>query len=116
MKCIVCGNYAGYQKNVCENCSNNKKLVCKDCAQSKFESQFYKYKKTNKLYKMCKDCFNKKVLCNVCNTPINKTYLKKHIEKCKQKIGSGILQNKNKNENENNSKKDTEENLFKKKD
>ena len=47
-------------------------------------------KKTNKNYSVCKDCFNKKVFCQVYNTPINKTYLKKHIEKCKQKLGSGI--------------------------
>ena len=47
-------------------------------------------KKTNKNYKMCKDCFNKKVMCSVCNQMINKTYLKKHIEKYKIKFGSGM--------------------------
>ena len=90
MKCIVCGNQAGYLKKVCENCLDKKKIKCKDCGIEKFDTQFYVYKKTNKPYSVCKDCFNKKVLCNVCNTPINKTYLKKHFEKCKIKNGSGI--------------------------
>ena len=77
-------------------------------------------KKTNKLYKLCKDCFNKKVLCGVCNTPINKTYLKRHIKVCKIKFGSGIKNNiENNNSNENTKlkcidlKKDSDENLFK---
>ena len=67
MKCIVCGNYASYQQNVCENCLLKTKLVCKDCKKEKFESQFYKYKKTNKPYGVCKDCFNKKycVMCAI---------------------------------------------------
>ena len=95
MICIVCGNQAGYQKNVCENCLlKTKKMKCKDCTQSKFENQFYVYKKTNKPYGVCKDCFNKKVLCDVCNQQINKTYLKKHIQKCKIKFGSGTKKRK----------------------
>ena len=105
MICIVCGNQAGYQKNVCENCLlKTKKMKCKDCTQSKFENQFYVYKKTNKPYGVCKDCFNKKVMCENCHQMINKTYLNKHIKVCKIKFGSGI-------QNKENSKPDFNNNL-----
>ena len=99
MICIVCGNLAGYQKNVCENCLlKTKKMKCKDCASEKLDIHFYVYKKTNKPYAVCKDCFNKKVMCENCHQMINKTYLKKHIEKCKLKFGSGTKNLENEND------------------
>ena len=83
MICIICSKQAGYKKNVCDDCLKVSKIKCKDCGiESKFESEFYTYSKTNKKYKVCKDCFNKKIECEGCNKMINKTYIKRHIKKC----------------------------------
>ena len=41
---------------------------------------FYSYKK-GKMYKVCKECFNKKVRCEFCNKQLNKSYLRSHIKK-----------------------------------
>ena len=93
MKCLVCGNLV-YKKNLCDNCLlKTKKIKCKDCGEEKLDIYFYTYKKTNRPYAVCKDCFNKKIECNVCHLMINKTYLKKHLEKCKIKFGSGMQKN-----------------------
>ena len=84
MKCSICGelseNLIGIESALlCSDC-NNKKL-CKECNISKSKEDFYKYKNGSMHYK-CKDCFNKKVICECCNREFNRTYLSKHIERC----------------------------------
>ena len=41
---------------------------------------FYSYK-IGKMYSTCRECFNKKVWCEICNNELNKSYLRSHIEK-----------------------------------
>ena len=33
------------------------------------------------MYKLCKECFNKKVRCEFCNKELNKSYLRSHVKK-----------------------------------
>ena len=51
---------------------------CIKCHQSKTAENFYTYKNTNKKYSQCKDCFNKKCKCDVCDKMVNGTYLNIH--------------------------------------
>ena len=65
------------ENSVCDDCSNKK--ICKDC--NLLKTDFYTYQ-NGKLYSTCKECFNKKVVCEYCNRKYNKTYLSKHKKRC----------------------------------
>ena len=60
------------------------------CHQSKTSENFYTYKNTNKKYSQCKDCFNKKCKCDVCDKMVNGTYLNNHKKKVHSVIQGGI--------------------------
>ena len=47
----------------------------------RYKQFLYIYSKTNKLYCMCKDCFNKKEKCIYCNKEINKRFMKRHCQR-----------------------------------
>ena len=34
------------------------------------------------MYSTCIECFNKKLMCELCNKEFNKTYLSKHLKRC----------------------------------
>ena len=67
---------------------------------------FINIKKQIKIIKHVKNVLIKKKIVGCAKKMINKTYLKRHIQKCNQ-IGKGIQNNNNKN------KKDSAENLVK---
>ena len=73
-RCLICNESS--ESNVCEDCSSRK--GCKVCNEMKMD--FFSYK-IGKLYRTCKECFNKKVRCEFCNKELNKSYLRSHIEK-----------------------------------
>ena len=75
--CLCCGNLNS-EKSICKECSTKK--ICNICKKLLCEDQFYINKKTTKLYSRCKECFNKKIECSICNRLINNTHLKRHIE------------------------------------
>ena len=66
---------------ICEKQSDSNASRCIECGEVKNEDQFYKYKKTNTTYKKCIKCFNKKIKCPECGKELNRTYLKKHLER-----------------------------------
>ena len=51
---------------------------CQVCNEMK--NDFYSYK-NGKMYSTCKECFNKKMRCEVCNKEFGKSYLRSHIRK-----------------------------------
>ena len=95
MNCLICDKSC--EKSMCDDCINKKR--CKDC--NILKTDFYKYK-NDKLYSTCKECFNKKVICEICNKEFNKTYLSKHLKRCHNNNDNIILNENNINTNNNN--------------
>ena len=89
MECIICGKH-NVNVPICLDCSDYG-CRCVDCDEIKDKAEFYTHTKTGKGYKKCKECFNKKIKCHLCGKELNKTYLKKHLErKHTSHSGSGL--------------------------
>ena len=88
MKCLISNESS--EKSLCDHCRNKKR--CRDCKEMKSDSKtdFYLYK-NGKMYSTCKVCFNKKVMCEICNKEVNKSYLRSHIKK--QHMRHNYIQN-----------------------
>ena len=92
MNCLICGK--SNEKSVCSDCVNRKR--CKEC--NILKTDFYKYK-NGKIYATCKECFNKKVMCEYCNEKFNRTYLSKHLKRCIIYLNNNQIDDDNENHN-----------------
>ena len=89
-KCLLCNENS--EKSLCDDCSSKKR--CKECNKLKKGSKadFYIYK-NGKMYSTCKECYNKKVRCEICNKELNKRYLRFHIKRCNNNMTNNMTNN-----------------------
>ena len=72
-------------------------FFCFECGKNLDESIFYK-----KVKNRCKNCFNKKLKCQVCGMFFTKKWLTTHTEREHQSFERNVLENDNNNKNDTN--------------